>query len=63
MRKDPYRKEVATKLTKAIADRDSGLIFDAGNLTVGDCLGRWLEDSVRDSVECRTYESYVPKYL
>jgi len=29
------RKEAATKLAKAIADRDFGLVFDAGSLTVG----------------------------
>ena len=53
------RKDVAAKLAKAVADRDSGLVFDAGNLTLGDYLGRWLDDSVRDSVKRRTYESYV----
>jgi integrase len=36
------RAVVAEKLTKAMADRDSGLIFDAGKVTVGDYLGlRW----------------------
>ena len=30
------RKEVAAKLAKAIADRDSGLAYDAENLTVGE---------------------------
>ncbi len=28
------RQEVSEKLNKALADRDSGLIFDAENLTV-----------------------------
>jgi hypothetical protein len=41
------RAVVAEKLTKAMADRDSGLIFDAGKMTVGDYLDRWLVDTVR----------------
>lgn len=52
------RDGVREKLTKAMADRDGGLIFDAGALTVGDYLGRWLTDSVRDTVRQRTYEGY-----
>jgi integrase len=32
--------EVRTKLTKAIADKDSGIVYDAGTLTVGEYLGR-----------------------
>ena len=36
------RKEVATKLTKAMADKDAGMVFDAGSLRVGDYLDRWL---------------------
>jgi len=34
------RKEVAEKLTKAMADRDGGLVFDAENLTVGEYLDK-----------------------
>jgi integrase len=52
------RAEVAEKLTKAMADRDGGLVFDAGNLTVGEYLERWLADSVQDTVRQRTYERY-----
>jgi hypothetical protein len=29
------REDVREKLTKAIADRDGGLVYDAGNITVG----------------------------
>jgi integrase len=29
------RKEVATKLTKAMAERDAGMVFDAGSLRLG----------------------------
>jgi integrase len=32
------RQEAATKLTKALSSRESGLIFDAGNQTVGEYL-------------------------
>jgi integrase len=37
------KKEVRLKLTGAIADRDKGLVFDAGNLSVGEYLDCWLE--------------------
>ena len=36
------RRDVDEKLTKAKADRDSGLVFDADNLKLGEYLGRWL---------------------
>ena len=52
------REEVREKLTKAIADRDGGLVYDADNLTVGEYLDRWLNDSVRDTVRQRTWERY-----
>ena len=52
------RREVDEKLTKAKANRDDGLVFDADNLTVGRYLERWLTDSVRDTVKATTYESY-----
>ena len=46
-------------LTKAMAERDGGLVFDAGNMTVGEYLERWLSNSVRDTVRQRTYEGYA----
>ena len=52
------RAEVAAKLSKALADREGGLTFDAGNLTVGEYLDRWLSHSVRDTVRQKTYERY-----
>ena len=52
------RAEVSQKLTKAMADRDGGIVYDAGKLTVGEYLDRWLPDSVRDTVRQRTYERY-----
>jgi integrase len=52
------RQQVAAKLSKALADRESGLTFDAGSLTVGEYLDRWLSHSVQDSVRQKTYERY-----
>jgi integrase len=52
------RAVVAEKLTKAMADRNGGLIFDAGNLTVGEYLDRWLSDSVRGTVRTSTFERH-----
>ena len=52
------RGEVSEKLTKAMANRDGGLIFDAGKQTVGEYLARWLSNSVRGTVRQRTYERY-----
>jgi integrase len=52
------RNEVSEKLTKAMADRDDGLVFDADNLKVGEYLERWLVDSVLDTVRPTTYERY-----
>jgi integrase len=50
--------EALTALRKATADRDRGLVFDAKNLTLGEYLDRWLNDSVRDTVRQRTWERY-----
>jgi integrase len=57
-RKGQSREDVAAKLTKAMADRDGGITYDAGKLTVEEHLRRWLSDSVRDTVRRRTYERY-----
>lgn len=50
--------EARRKLTEALADRDRGLTYDSGGLTVEEYLRRWLEDSVRGSVKATTYQSY-----
>jgi integrase len=55
------RDDVRAKLTKAMSDRDGGLVFDAGDLTVGEYLDRWLENSVKDTVRPSTYE--VHRYM
>lgn len=52
------RSEVAKKLTKAMSDRDGGLMFDDENLRVEEYLDRWLKGSVRGTVKPITYESY-----
>ena len=52
------RQEVAAKLAKALSDREGGLTFDAGSLTVSEYLDRWLADSVKDTVRQRTWERY-----
>jgi integrase len=52
------RADVSEKLTKAMADRDNGLVFDAKNLTVGEYLDKWLNESVRDTVRPSTYERH-----
>jgi len=60
------REEVREKLTKAIADRDGGFIFDDKNISVGKYLKRWLDDSVRGSVRASTHASYegqVRRYI
>jgi hypothetical protein len=48
------RKEVATKLTKAMADKDAGMVFDAGSLKLGDHLDGWL-DSIMATLRMRTW--------
>lgn len=53
------RDEVREKLTKAMADRDAGLVFDSENITVEEYLNRWLSDSVRDTVRGSTHASYT----
>jgi hypothetical protein len=52
------RQEASKRLTKAMADRDGGLVFDAGAMTVGEYLERWLRDSVRGTVRVSTVERH-----
>jgi integrase len=51
------REDVRRKLAKAMSDRDGGLIFDAGALTVGEYMDRWLKE-VKDTVRQSTHERY-----
>ena len=52
------RQEVSEKLTKAMADRDGGLVYDAGSMTVGEYLNGWLRDSLRGTVRASTVERH-----
>jgi len=52
------RQEVAEELSKALSDRASGFVFDAGTLTLGRYLDSWLSHSVHGSVRQRTFERY-----
>jgi integrase len=49
------RKDAAAKLVKAIADRDSGFVFDSESLTVEQYLNRWL-DTIRGTIRERTWK-------
>jgi integrase len=51
-------KEVENALAKARGDAARGLVFDAGNLTVGDWADRWLSDAVADTVRPVTFAKY-----
>src|SRR5918995_373448 len=53
------RAEVSRKLTEAMADRDGGLLYDAGKLTISEHLNRWLSDSVKGTVKETTYANYA----
>lgn len=43
---------------RAMADRNGGLVFDAGKLMVGEYLGRWLRESVKGTVKETTHANY-----
>ncbi len=52
------KEETRKALREARSNADAGLVFEAGSLTVGEYLDRWLADSVKDTVRQRTYERY-----
>lgn len=49
--------EVEQKLRQAMTDADRGLVFDAGTLTLGTYLDKWLLN-IKDTVRQRTWERY-----
>ena len=51
------KKEVRLKLTEAISNRDKGLVFDSGNLSVSEYLDRWLE-AIQSTVGERTWKRH-----
>nr|MDP9487185.1 site-specific integrase [Actinomycetota bacterium] len=52
------RKAAADKLTKALADRAGGIVFDDENMTVSDFLSVWLSDCVKDTIRVSSFERY-----
>ncbi len=59
------REDVRDKLAKALSDRAGGFVFDAGAMTVGEYLDRWLkdvEDTVRESTHVR-YEYAIRPHI
>jgi integrase len=52
------RKEAAEKLTKALADRDMGLVLEGENRSLAAFVDGWLDGTVKGSVKATTYESY-----
>ena len=51
------RREAAEKMTKAMADRDGGLIFEDENMRAGEYLDTWLK-RFTGSVRQSTLEGY-----
>jgi integrase len=52
------RQTVAEKLTKAMAERDGGLVFDEGKLTVAEYMDKWLKNSAHNRLRPKTYKDY-----
>ena len=52
------RREVDEKLTKAKAERNGRLVFDAGALTLAEYMDRWLRESARNRLRSKTYKDY-----
>src|SRR5918997_1394478 len=50
------RKEASEKLTEALAQAQKGVSANAGPMSVGAFIERWIEDSVRGSVRQSTYQ-------
>jgi integrase len=51
------REDVRDKLAKALSDRVDGLVFDAGAMTVGEYLDKWLK-AAKDTVRQSTHERH-----
>jgi integrase len=51
------KKEVAERLNRALAARDSGIVYDSQNLKVAGYLDRWL-DSIKDTLRERTWRRH-----
>lgn len=55
------RAEAASKLARAIADRDGGLVFDAGTTTLNEYVAGYLADT-RCRVRPKTFRRYCDLY-
>jgi integrase len=52
------RKAVVEKMNEALANQSKGIVLDDENLTVGEFVTRWLEDSAKGDLAPRTYHNY-----
>lgn len=52
------KKEVATKLTNEASAQINGTAIDAGRMTVGDLLAKWLAESAKPNTSPGTYAEY-----
>jgi integrase len=50
--------ETRADVGRKLADRDSGIVYDDENMTVGEYLDSWLKGSVSGSVRASTYDRY-----
>ena len=51
------KKDVASRLAKAISDRDSGLVFDSGSLTLSEYLDKWLK-AIQGTISVGSWKQY-----
>ena len=51
------REDVAKRLTKAMADRDSGFVFDSESLTLSEYLDRWLK-VIQGTISVGSWKQY-----
>jgi integrase len=51
------KKDVASRLAKAISDRDSGLVFDSGSLTLSGYLDKWLK-VIQGTISVGSWKQY-----
>src|ERR1700724_3669316 len=52
------RRQVQDRLKALERQREQGLLIASAEQLTGDFLARWLEDSVRNSVRPKTFDSY-----
>ena len=50
--------DVAEKLRRLQAEHDAGRLVDAEDLTVGEYLTRWLQNTAKEGVQATTWERY-----